>query len=166
MSGPSLLRFAAVFDTDPKLARSRMVQRGALETLTRDQEIPVVVDHDMSRQVGTVRELFVAPDYQGGDWYWASVELTDPPGWLKRDGAVSWSHVPLREQDVNGTTRLLRGIIKEISILSPTVQAAEPRARVEWIGEPVTKRSAGEVIQHPPGALIRRPGIGQVLGVR
>lgn len=165
MSVPSLLRFAAVYSSDPKLARSRMVQRGALETLTRDQEIPVVVDHDMSRQVGRVREIFVAPDYQGGDWYWASVELTGPPGWLRRDGAVSWSHVPLREQDVNGTTRLLRGIVKEISILSPSVQPAEPRARVEWIGEPV-KRSAGEVIHHPPGTKQVRRGLGQVLGVR
>ena len=145
-----------------------MVQRGALETVGRDQAIPVLVDpvlvdHDPSREVGYVLETFVAPDYKGGDWYWASVEITDPPGWLKRNGGVSWSHNPLRELDVDGTTRLLRGIIHEVSILSPNVKPAEPRARVEWIGEPVT--TVGEVIRHPPGTKFVRRGIGQVLGV-
>ncbi len=99
----------------------------------------------------------------GGDWYWASVEITDPPGWLKRNGGVSWSHNSLRELDVDGTTRLLRGITHEVSILSPTVKPAEPRARVEWIGEPVT--TVGEVLRHQPGTKFVRRGIGQVLGV-
>jgi hypothetical protein len=121
VSVPALLRFTPVFDPriieDPSLARELMVQRGALrDRIKRDQPIPVVVDHDESRPVGYVRELFVASDVAGGivqDWYFASVELDAAPGWLKRNGGVSWSHVALRAQNVNGATRLLRGIIRE-----------------------------------------------------
>lgn len=162
VSVSALLRFAPVFDPriidDPRLARQTMVQRGALETIKRDQEIPVVVDHDMSRRIGTVREIFVAPDVTGGvvrEWHFASCELSDPPGWLKRNGGVSWAWIPLQEQDVNGTTRLLRGLIDEISVLTPSAKPAEPCARVAWVGEePSAPRE--EVIYHPPGQLVRR----------
>lgn len=99
--------------------------------------------------VGTVREIFEAPDSGGGDWYWASVELTYPPGWLKRNGGVSWSHNALQTQDVNGTTRLLRGLITEVSILSPSVEPAEPRARVAWIGESQRASAAGPSSDRP-----------------
>ena len=177
MSVSALLRFTPVFTCaildDPKLARSLMVQRGALERVKRDEPIPVLVDHLAERQVGTVREIFIAPDVVGGvvqDWYMASVELPDPPGWLKRNGGVSWSYNKLQTQDVNGSTRLLRGIIHEVSILSPSVEPAEPRARVAWVGESpaartTSTRAAGEVF-YGDGTTITRHGIGQVLGVR
>jgi hypothetical protein len=58
-----LLRFAPAYDpqiiTDPKLARSLVVERGALERVRRAEPLPVVVDHD--REIGTVSEIFVAP---------------------------------------------------------------------------------------------------------
>ena len=172
----ALLRFAPVYDPrmvdDSELGRDLMVQRGALkEPLKLGEKIPVVVDHDDSRQVGTVREIFIAPDVNGGvvqDWYFASVELTEPaPGWLKRNGGVSWSHYALRTQEIGETTRLLRGLIKEISILTPSTQPAEAFARVVWFGDPVTKRSvpAGDVIVHPPGGVLVRRNIGRVLAV-
>jgi hypothetical protein len=170
----ALLRFAPAYDsrivTDPKFARTLMVQRGALEQINRDQPIPVLVDHDMSRQVGTVREIFVAPDITYGgvvqDWYFASVEIAEPPGWLKFNGGVSWSHVPLRTQDVNGSTRLLRGIISEVSVLSPSVKPAEGFACVAWVGEKERASSREQVIVHEPGVLVRRLNTGYVIGVR
>ena len=71
---------------------------------------------------------------------------------------------------MNGTTRLLRGLITEVSILSPSTQPAEQQAGVAWVGEPVTKRSAPlgreQAIHHPPGTKLVRRGIGQALGVR
>lgn len=134
----ALLRFTPVFDPrmldDPKLARHRMVQRGALEQANPNEPIPVVIDHDRGRRIGTVREIFTAPDVAGGvvqDWYFAAVDLTDAAhGWVKRGGAVSWKHIPLREQAVGETTRLLRGIVREVSILAPGTEPAEPLARV------------------------------------
>jgi hypothetical protein len=89
----------------------------------------------------------------------------------KRNGGVSWSHNALQTQDVNGTTRLLRGIIKEVSILSPGVEPAEPLARVAWIGEEhregsptAGRRSVRPVVREP--AQLRVRNTGQVLGVR
>ena len=149
-----------------------MVQRGALETVRRDRVIPVLVDHDKTRQVGTVRELSIFLDVTGGvvrDWYYAHCELTDDPSRLKRGGGVSWAWNPLQEQDVNGTTRILRGLITEVSILSPSTQPAEPQAGVAWVGESprsVADLARSEVIVHKPDTRLVRHGIGQVLGVR
>ena len=172
MSVSALFRLVPVYDAriinDPKLARSFMVQRGAFEMISRDGEIPVVVDHADEREeanvIGRVRELYIAPDVTGGvarDWYFASAELTDAPGWLKRNSGVSWSHIPLRTQDVNGTTRLLRGVITEVSVLSPSVRPAESMARVVLVRSPAAlptsdRAVAGEVIYTPHGKPLRR----------
>ena len=67
-----------------------------------------------------MRDLFIGPDVNGGvvrDWYFASVDLTDPPGWLRRNSGVSWSHIALRTRAVGEMLRLLRGVITEVSIL-------------------------------------------------
>jgi hypothetical protein len=182
MTTRAILRFTPVYDPamlhDPKLARALMVQRGALETIGHDQRIPVVVDHNEANMVGRVRELFIAPDVAGGvtqDWYMASCELDSPPGWLKRNGGVSWSYKTLRAQDVRGSTRLLRALISELSILTPATEPAEPRARVVWVGKadssaagrPTSERfAAGEVILHDPGVRVIRHNTGRILGVR
>ena len=132
--------------------------------------IPVVIDHANPREeanvIGRVVELYIAPDMNGGvvrDWYFASAELDRPPAWLKRNSAVSWSHIPLRTQDVNGTTRLLRGVITEVSVLSPSVQPAESMARVVLVDDarsPAAGRDRlaadATIIHTPHGAPIRR----------
>jgi hypothetical protein len=60
------------------------------------------------------------------------------------------------------------------SILSPGVKSAHPQARVEWIGKlenlsagrsSSDRLAAGEFVD-PPGTLLIRRGIGQVLAVR
>ena len=164
----AVLRFAPVYDPRilevPGLARDLMVQPGALETVGLDEATPVVIDHDMDRQVGTVREIYIAPSVDAGhvpEWFYASCDFEGPPGWLRAGGGVSWSHIPLRTQDVNGTTRLLRGVIKEISILTPSTRPAEGLAQVAWIGSPAASTTsdravAGEVIYGKPGERIVR----------
>jgi hypothetical protein len=174
----AILRFAAAWDTrfvdDPTLRRELMVDRGALIPTNRDNSVPVVVDHDMNRQIGVVRGIHVYPAVLPGgkvsDWYHASVELNDVPGWLRRDGSVSWGHRCLHEMELAGVNLLKRALIDEISVLTPARQPKEPLARVCWVGEPSAARTSsdrptdGEVFHG--GGLIRRPGIGQVLGVR
>ena len=117
-----------------------MVQRGAFTTMRSDGEIPIVVDHDMGRVVGRVTHLrtdeYVGPGKV--DWWAAHADISDPPSWLKKQGGVSWDCLPLSEQDVNGTRRVLKGILREISILSPSLKPAEPLAQVTWIGQPET----------------------------
>jgi hypothetical protein len=164
----ALLRFAPVYDprivTHPKLARSLMVQAGALERVNRDQPVPVLVDHDDGRVVGEVREIATFPETDGRTWLFASVALSEPPEWLKRNGGVSWGYKVLQEQDVNGTRRLLRAFVTEISVLSPSVQPDEPLARVTWIGEQRLRARTVEH-RHPPGRVLRRPNSGYVIGV-
>ena len=169
----ALLRFAPVYDpriiTDPKLARALVVERGALERVRRNEPLPVVVDHE--HQVGTVREIFTAPDVLYGrnvtDFYFASVELSDPPTWLRRSGGVSWSYRALHTREVGESTVLARGLIDEVSLLSPSVQPAEPFATVSWVGEeePASRTATGEVIHHPPGGSLVRRHYGHVTGM-
>jgi hypothetical protein len=66
----------------------------------------------------------------------------------------------------------MSGLIREVSVLSPRRQLVEPRACVAWLGRAsspavVSSNAAGEAAtNHPPGALLRRPNVGQVVGVR
>ena len=114
---------------DPKLVRELMVERGALERLKLSEPIPVLVDHDQDRQVGTVREVFVWEDVLPGPvvapWF-ASIDLTDAPGWLKRNGGVSWSHKKLWQMEIAGTTLLRRALISPQS-MGKARRASGPR---------------------------------------
>ena len=57
---------------------------GALRFLPTETEIPLLVDHNMERQVGVVHELFQLDWTDGGPWICARATVTNPPGWLKR----------------------------------------------------------------------------------
>src|SRR5688572_30904277 len=98
-----------------------MVARDALVPLKLSEPIPVVVDHDMDRQVGTVRHLEVRNEVISGafcsPWWLAHVDISDPPSWLKRGGGVSWCHNNLREwipAEIE-TTAVLKCLIHEVS---------------------------------------------------
>ena len=165
MATRAVLRFTPVFDPRiievPGLARDLMVQRGAIEKIRLDEPTPVVINHDMDRQVGTVREIYTAPSVDGGhvrDWFYASCEITDPPGWLKVNGGVSWSYRTLQRQDVNGTERLLRALIDEISILTPSTRPAEPLARgCSSSPQPRRRRSRPPIAPSPARSSTTRP---------
>ena len=136
MSVSALLRFTPAFTPrvldEPRLVRAMMVERGAgvLTKVRLDEPTPVVIDHDLDRQVGTVRWIAVWDDVVDGTlvapWYFASCDITDPPGWLKRGGSVFWSHKHLHSMEIAGTTMLRKALIVEISILSPSTEPAEP----------------------------------------
>ena len=146
----AILRFVPAwtwraFD-EPRLVREVMVARDALYPVKLSEPIPVVVDHDMDRQVGTVRHLEVRDEVISGafrsPWWLAHVDISDPPGWLKRGGGVSWCHRNLRKwtpAEIE-TTAVLKCLIHEVSILSPSVDPAEPLARVVWVGEKESAR--------------------------
>ena len=83
---------------------------------------------------------------------------------------------PLPSQETpGGWRRYNAGLVTEVSILTPSVEPVEKRARVallrRWtdVSSTPTARACampadGEVIHLPPGALLR-PG-GRVIGVR
>ncbi len=134
------------------------------------RDVPVIVDHDDDDVIGRVLEFYDADDAAGGRWRWARCEITSPPAWLRMNGGVSFGYASLQKQDMGAWSRVLRAPILELSLLSPSRQPAEPRARVAWIGpedSPMERTSAGEEVLHlPAGQLLRRPNVGRVLGVR
>jgi hypothetical protein len=89
----------------------------------------VVVDHDMSRRVGFVRELFEHQDVDG-PWLAALVTIEHPPAWLERGTAASISYHGSQRQAIGESERIFSGLIPEISILSPSRKPAEPGAQV------------------------------------
>lgn len=92
MSHTALLRFAPAYDArhfdDPAGAPDLVVSYDALKKVKREVPTPVVIDHNPERVVGHVRECWIGEDVDYGSrvrkWWFASCEITDAPGWLKR----------------------------------------------------------------------------------
>ena len=179
MSHTAMIRFAPV---EPKDAVDRMnagtlnldrqwYWRGAFSFLPAETSVPLVVNHDMTQEIGTVRSLFPYQDTDG-EWVAALCDVPDPPVWLKRDTPASIqvhrspaARVP-RPKDRRSRPHP-RG-----SVLSPGVEPADPGAKVLTLHREVPKPkrepglNPGDQVIYGNGQIIRRPAIGQVLGVR
>ena len=92
---------------------------------------PVLVGHDSEREVGVVDELVEWPDTDGL-WLFARCTINAPPTWLRRGTKASFECLPLQEQRMGDWNRIMRGLVREVSILQPGLQPAEPRAGV-WL---------------------------------
>jgi hypothetical protein len=153
-----MIRFAPIFSGELVLDPSRrqegrvLYQAGAFVELP-GKEIPVVVDHG-DKRIGLVRQIFRHADV-GVDWHAALVDLTDPlPSWLRVGTGASFSYIPLSRTEHNGCERVLRAVIRELTLTSPTHEPREPAARVLTIQRTETKRKAREEIIEP--MVIRR----------
>jgi hypothetical protein len=107
----------------------------------------VLIDHDDSKVVGRVRQLLRHPDTPWGLWLAALCDIDVPPLWLKRGTACSFGFAPLNRQEYAGWQIVRRGLVNEISLLSPSVQPAEPLAQVLTFSsrEVPPKANPGEV---------------------
>jgi hypothetical protein len=154
-------------NVDSLPAGREIFQRGAM-TLLRDNT-PVFVDHDHDRPIGSVRELSNFADIDG-DWLCAHTTITDAPDWLRQGTAASICYATAQRCALGATQRILRGLVTEVSVLSPGVEPAEPRAKVVLLRH--ADRPAPTVAHEPALAhidntgLLMRPGIGRILGVR
>jgi len=145
----ALLRFAPAFTPlivdDAKLVREYMVERGALVPMSYQKPIPVLVNHDESRQIGTVREIAIYDEVISGSrtapYYVAHVDITEPTAMRRGDG-VSWAYHPLHTMELAGTKLIRRALILEVSVLTPAMKPAEALARVVWVGEKQTSSPA------------------------
>lgn len=177
MSRTALLRFAPGFTPllvdDPKLVREYMVERGAIQPPSLSKPIPVLVNHDESRQIGTVRTLAIYDEVLSGSrvapYYVAHVNITGPTAMQRGDG-VSWGFRILREMELAGTKLIRSALIEEVSVLTPPMKPAEVFARVAWVGElekpkpklaPATSsdRAAGGEVVYGDGRTITRHGV-------
>jgi hypothetical protein len=172
-----LVRFAPVFTVerfnDPAWNREgrRLYYREALTLLPGCSSTPLLIDHDPERVIGTVHALSVI-DSEGGPWVVARATVNDPaPSWLKKGTAASHGWATAHRADLGPEAHaeiLGRGIVREVSVLSPGVKPYEPDARVlimREAGPPaaVPDRSTAGVIHG--GGLIQRPALGRVLAV-
>jgi hypothetical protein len=128
---------------------------GSLELATR--EIPLLIDHDWERQVGTVDALFEMP-YGDGPWYTAHAAITEPPAWLtQRDTKASFARLNRDSLWVGRCERVRHAHVTEVSILSPDTRPCEPLAEVTSLRrrqpEP-TREPEGEIIWGGP--MVRR----------
>jgi len=145
--------------------------------------VPLVVNHDLEREIGTVHEIFPM-EWVDGRWIVASCTLDDPPGWIERGTRASFEFRPLNHWRCNGWWHVRQAIVEEVTIVGPGHKPVNPSAEVLSLweepaftrpptGSPVAVRgssdraaAAGEVIHHDRSELLVRPGIGQVIGVR
>ena len=160
-----MIRFAPVYRgdlvLDPVLRREGRTLYGAGAFVTiPDKEIPLLVDHDPDRQIGTVRELFKYENVDGR-WHAALVDITDPPPWLARRTPVSFSFIALSRSHLDGCKTVTRALVREVSIVSSALQPLEPGARVLTLD----RTDTGPVGEVPAdGQLLIRPRIGAITG--
>ncbi len=95
----------------------------------------VLVNHDERRPIGRVVALEEWPEAEGV-WVFARCELTETPEWL-RGGAyngtgasMAWIDLGTSQELPGGWRRFNRGMVTEVSVLSPSVKPAETRAKV------------------------------------
>ena len=118
-------------------ARRQDVLLARLTKLLPGQPTPLVVDHDMEREVGVVHELFTM-EWTDGPWICARATVEKPPGWLRtyqtKASFGSWRVHSTTHDD--GWVRVTRALVKEVSLLSPAVEPAEPLACVTLSSRP------------------------------
>ena len=136
MSHTALIKFAPVLTAErwgnPEWTRpGRTFYWGGSLKLIPGTPTPLIVDHDMDRRIGFVRELFTMP-WTDGPWIVARAEITDPPAWLRtyetKASFGRWDVHATRHED--GWERVTSALVKEVSLLSPGVEPSEPRACV------------------------------------
>jgi hypothetical protein len=177
----ALVKLARIYDSQPVQdaewvpAEKTLFQRGAFYVLPTAK---LLVNHDRTREVGSVLELLELPDTDG-NWLAARCRVDAPPTWLEQGKTkASFSYAVARSQRIGGWVRVLRGVLNEVSLLAPGVAPAESRAKVvllrEAPGGSMSLPAAGLSSDRPAvgeqiiygGGLLRRPGIGNILGVR
>lgn len=125
---------------------------GSLELHPDGRTVPLLVDHDFERQVGTVDGLFEMP-FGDGPWVCANVTITDPPTWLKQQRTkASFARLNRESMWVGRCERVERADITEVSILSPATLPGEPLAEVTLLRtDPKQEREReGEIIWGGP----------------
>jgi hypothetical protein len=169
----SLIRFAPLTTLDRvndpawKAEGRTLYDSSSLTFVPGQTTCPLIIDHDDTKQIGVVRSIARFEDVDG-PWLAAVATIYDRPAWLKKyDTKVSFRYKPAgTSNDVFGCQIVRRGLIEEVSVLSPGVEPAEPGAKVLTINrDEAAALKPGDRVTHG-GPMIYRPGIGQVLAIR
>ena len=156
---------------------------GGSLTLLHREGVPLLVDHEDNRQIGTVHALYEL-ETDGGRWVCASATITKSPAWLRKGTPASFRrHDVHTVESAKGAERVGAAFVGEVSVLPPGVEPAEPLARVLLLERtPPAARSPGRATRDAAGVMaehwqreaamaahargnIVRFGVGEVLGV-
>jgi hypothetical protein len=146
---------------DPVWSQRQLYDGGGLRLLPSRGEkfAPVLCDHDAGQVMGRFEKMLRLDD--NGPWMTAIATLTKCPPWLKRGTPASFAFIaPIWDSFGNNIVR--RAIVREVSVLSPGVEPAEPGARVLYVKPaeaPKPKPNPTTVIRHSvaPAARQIRP---------
>jgi hypothetical protein len=171
----AVIQLGRIFDGETEIPKGLLrYGRSGMKLAPWLPSIPLVIDHREGARIGRVDSLEVFREVDG-DWLCARVELyKDVPAWVRKGTPASFKCVLLHESSfVDGWVH--GGIVNEVSLLERE-KPAEPGARVVLIYEPESKPESSrrreapgqhrdELVPARP-QILRRPGIGQVIGVR
>lgn len=130
MSHKALIRLGPIATVDMINSDARKDGRLLYDQMRLAPGAPVCVNHERGREVGTVTELIRMPDTPFGLWLVARCKIDNPPDWLKRGTAASFGFATLLRGEFHGWEICRRGLLNEVSVLSPGVKPAEPLAQV------------------------------------
>jgi hypothetical protein len=110
-----------------------MYESGSLRFLPSKDTVPLLVNHDEEWEIGVVHELFKM-DWVDGPWIVARCTVENPPSWMQRHRRASFGFKLLRRREANirgmKADVIAGAIVTEVSVLSESVEPAEPAASV------------------------------------
>jgi hypothetical protein len=172
MSHTALIRFAPQTCieryNDPRWQRPRTVyDPGSLKMPPGRTSVPLIVNHDDDRVVGSVRAFSRMEDV-GDPWTVAHATIDRCPSWLRKDDTkASFGYKVLFENpDVFGCEVVRDAFVTEVSLLSPDRKPKEPLARVVGLWEaenlpsPATRRSRRDKLAEQDAELRRGLEVG------
>ena len=137
MTHTTLVKFAPIYSlerrNDPKWNREgrALYASNALRFKPGLSEVPLLIDHQDDRRIGTVSKIFTM-DWTDGPW-WAALATIDnePPAWMRRYETKCSFRIATYARGSFTDAELVRGaLVSEVSVLSPGTQPAEPLAQV------------------------------------
>ena len=170
MSYDLVVKFARAYDPGALLGPVRgsgtMYEPAGLTFRPSQQHVPVVVDHDIERQLGVAVELGTLP-WTDTKWLIARCKLDAPaPSWIKQwTTKASFSYRPLRSYEINGWTIVARALLDEITIVREH-EAVEPCAEVLLYRASKESKPAPALPHVDAPGVLYRPNIGYVTAIR
>lgn len=144
-------------------------------------DVPILLNHDSDREVGRIHSL-MPMDWTSGRWLVGLGEVDEAAlAYVRRDAPASFSWISGSSYDLDGWTVVSRGIVREVTVVGPGFDPVDCGARVLSVraAQPPAARTAPAGTTHrdlpaemlawaaaAPTGVVRRPGIGRVLGVR
>jgi hypothetical protein len=160
-----VIRIGPIFDGEPWLPEGATYwQRGSLKPLPNRTEIPVVIDHDPDRIIGSVDEIIEWNGDADGVWLAARCWI-DGSDWPRKGTGASVSYRTLRQQQIGAGQRILEAILDEVTVTLEQTPV-QPGARVVLVREIAAPPRPPAPTPTHRQPLIRRDHSGVILGIR